>query len=227
MRNRIAVLLSLALMFALVGACASSKENTKESKDETKAQAQSPEESEGEMAQNDDEEGEDEEGDEDDEDEEEGDEHPGDEHPGDEHPGDEKEEGEEHPGDEHPGDEAKKKSFSPKDIKTAMRNHIDAQSKDGVFTIKDEETGETLELEFVKIHDPVREMAGKGYFGCTDFHVSGEKGKVYDLDFWLNPKSGELKVTKSKVHKHPVKENGEWVKKARYTFKNDKIAEVK
>ncbi len=168
----------------------------------------------------------------------EGEEHPGDkaeekegdEHPGDEHPGDDAED-DEHPGDdaggdEHPGDEAKNE-FTAKDIKTAMKSHIDSETDDnGVFTIQDEKAGEKLKLKFVKIHDPVRKMEGKGYFACTDFHVKGSKDKLYDLDFWLNPKNGELAVNKTKIHKHPAKKDGEWVKEARYTFKNDKVVEL-
>lgn len=150
----------------------------------------------------------------------EGDEHPGDEHPGDEHPGDDAK------GDEHPGDKAKS-DFTAKQIKKAMKSHIDSETNDkGVFTIQDEKAGEKLMLKFVKIHDPVRKMEGKGYFACTDFHVKGSKDELYDLDFWLNPKDGELAVNKTKIHKHPVKKDGKWMKKARYTFKNDKVVEL-
>ncbi len=156
----------------------------------------------------------------------------GEEHPGDEHPGDEAEEGEEHPGDEaegdeHPGDEAKKESFTAEEIKSAMKSHIKNESGDnGVFSIQDEKAGEKLQLKFVKIHDPVRKMEGKGYFACTDFHAKDADKKLYDLDFWLNPNDGELTVTKSKIHKHPAKKDGEWKKEARYTFQNDKVVEL-
>jgi hypothetical protein len=158
----------------------------------------------------------------------------GDEHPGDEHPGDEAE-GDEHPGDEHPGDDAEgdehpgdkaKSDFTAKEIKKAMKSYIDSETDDGIFTIQDEKAGEKLKLKFVKIHDPVRKMEGKGYFACTDFHVKGSKDKLYDLDFWMNPKDGELAVNKSKIHKHPVEKDGEWVKEARYTFKNDEVVEL-
>lgn len=153
-------------------------------------------------------------------------EHPGEGH--EEHPGDGKKE---HPGEgqkEHPGDK-KMKKVTASDIKSAIRNHIKKRTKEGTkgaFTIKDSKAGKKLELKFVKIHEPVRKMKGKGYFACTDFHVKGEKDKIYDLDFWLKSKKKGLAVTKEKIHKHPVKQDGEWVKKARYTFKGDKIVEV-
>jgi len=134
----------------------------------------------------------------------------------------------EHAGEEHAGESAK--SYSAKQIKEAMNEYIQSETKknDGVFIIEDKKTSKTLKLKFVKIHDPVRKIEGKGYFACTDFYPSeGPEEKLYDLDFWLNPKEGKLMVTKSEIHKHPVLENDLWVKKARYTFIDDKPVEIK
>lgn len=52
----------------------------------------------------------------------------------------------------------------------------------------------------------------------------GEPDKLYDLDFWMNDKTGELGVYRSKVHKEPRKSllYG-WYKQPRYTFVDDKI----
>ncbi len=165
-----------------------------------------------------------------------GKEHPGEEHPGKEHPGKEHP-GKEHPGEEHehPGEEKKEHpgstahNFTAADIKTAMMAHIKAHTKEtnGTFVIRDEKTNEKLKLEFVKIHDPVRKIDGKGYFACTDFHPVGtEATKLYDLDFWLNPEDGQLKVTKTSIHKHPKLKASNWVKQARYTFVDDEPVEV-
>ena len=161
-------------------------------------------------------------------------EHPGtaaQEHPGNaaqEHPGNAA--AQEHPGNaaqEHPGQAAK--NYSAAEIKAAMRAHIDAmvQKGGGVFRLKDDKTGENLELNFVKIHDPVRKIRGNTYFACTDFSVKGQKDKLYDLDFWLTPMNGKLMVTATKIHKEPVFKNGKWVKKARFTYVNDKPVVVK
>ncbi|MCG7907047.1 MAG: hypothetical protein JAY95_10990, partial [Candidatus Thiodiazotropha taylori] len=59
---------------------------------------------------------------------------------------------------------------------------------------------------------------------CTDFHVVGEPDKLYDLDFWMNDKTGQLKIYQSKVHKEPRWSllYG-WYKQPRYTFVNDEI----
>lgn len=111
------------------------------------------------------------------------------------------------------------------DIKSTMIKHIEATvSEEGIFHMLDDKTGEELALKFVRIHDPVRQIGSDIYFACTDFHVVGEEDKLYDLDFWMNDKTGELKVFQSKVHKEPRKSllYG-WYKQPRYTFVNDEI----
>lgn len=135
----------------------------------------------------------------------------------------------EHPGDEHAGTQAP--VFTAQQIKEAMKKHIDKTTQNGVFAIHDMKTHQDLKLQFIKIHDPVRKIEGKGYFACTDFEVIGETGKLYDLDFWLNPKDGKLGrhalvVTETKIHKEPKLEGGKWTKMARYTFINDKPVEI-
>ena len=142
-------------------------------------------------------------------------------------------EGAEHAGTgaEHAGEAAgKSRGYTAEDIKAAMTAHIEGEiaKGGGALKIVDEKTGKPLALEFVKIHDPVRKVEGKGYFACTDFHPQGaEAGKTYDLDFWLHPTDGELQVVDTRIHKHPVRKGGGWEKEARYTFVNDNPVEVK
>ncbi|MBI1865729.1 MAG: hypothetical protein HYR98_08410 [Nitrospirae bacterium] len=129
----------------------------------------------------------------------------------------------EHPG-EHPG--AKAKEFTASEIKKTMMDHINKGTKagGGAFKLKDaDDGGKELSLKFVQIHDPVRKIAGKGYFACIDFQAAGgDKGQLYDIDFWLAPKDGQLVVTETKVHKAPVKDGGTWAKKERDNFDGDK-----
>ena len=116
-------------------------------------------------------------------------------------------------------------SYYAEDIKSSMTQHIKMKADaDGIFQLRDEKTGELLHLRFVKIHDPVRQIGSDIYFACTDFHVIGEPKKLYDLDFWMNDKTGELKVYESKVHKEPKWSllYG-WYKQPRYTFVNDQV----
>ena len=111
------------------------------------------------------------------------------------------------------------------DIKSSMTQHIKMKADtDGVFHLLDDKTGEVLLLKFVQIHDPVRQIGSDIYFACTDFHVLGKPKKLYDLDFWMNDKTGELKVYDSKVHKEPKWSllYG-WYKQPRYTFVNDQV----
>ena len=111
------------------------------------------------------------------------------------------------------------------DIKQAMVDYVaEQEDENGVFHLRDDKTGEMLALKFVKIHDPVRVINSSTYFACTDFHVAGEPKKLYDLDFWMNPVTGELKIYDTKVHKEPRKSllYG-WYKQPRYTFVNDRV----
>lgn len=121
-----------------------------------------------------------------------------------------------------------KTEFTAQDIKDAMLAHIESkvQADNGVLKIYDDKASQVLQLKFVKIHDPVRKIEGKGYFACTDFEVVGEAGKLYDLDFWLSAQNGALVVTDTRIHKEPTGKIGAWEKKERYTFVNDNPVEV-
>lgn len=115
--------------------------------------------------------------------------------------------------------------YYEEDIKAAMLAHIEARvDEQGVFRMRDEKTGETLALKFVKIHDPVRRIDGITYFACTDFHVVGHPDKLYDLDFWMRPQDGRLRIYDEKIHKEPRHSPlYGWYKQPRYTFVKDEI----
>ncbi len=124
-----------------------------------------------------------------------------------------------------PNSDKSPRKYYVEDIKDAMLKHISAKADvDGIFHLRDDKTGEILTLRFVKIHDPVRKINDSTYFACTDFHVVGEPKKLYDIDFWMNPVTGELKIYDTKVHKEPRKSllYG-WYKQPRYTFVNDRV----
>ena len=119
-------------------------------------------------------------------------------------------------------------TYYVEDIKAAMLAHIESRvDDDGVFRLRDEKTGEALALKFVKIHDPVRRIDGTTYFACTDFHVVGEPDKLYDLDFWMRPKEGRLRIYAEKIHKEPRHSPiYGWYKQPRYTFVKDEIVQL-
>ena len=115
--------------------------------------------------------------------------------------------------------------FYVEDIKSTMQAYVASQvDADGIFHLKDDKSGEILALKFVMVHDPVRQIRDNIYFACTDFHVLGDPEKLYDIDFWMDGSSGELKVYDTRVHKEPRSSllYG-WYKHPRYTFVNDEV----
>jgi hypothetical protein len=118
---------------------------------------------------------------------------------------------------EHPGDMEVTRAWQ---VMGAIHNYI-ATNKDanGDLPIKDDKTGETVPLQFVEIHQPVRHLKKDGqYFVCTDFRKPGSKDEYYDIDFWVTQKSGKLAVSDVKMHKVPMQEDGIWTQVPRYTF---------
>ena len=118
---------------------------------------------------------------------------------------------------EHPGDMEVTRAWH---VMSAIHNYIAThKDKDGNLDVKDDKTGETVPLEFVEIHQPVRHLKKNGeYFACTDFRKPGSQDEYYDIDFWVNEKTGKLEVNNVKMHKVPVQEDGIWTQVPRYTF---------
>jgi len=118
---------------------------------------------------------------------------------------------------EHPGSMEVTRAWQ---VMSAIHNYIiENKDKNGDLPIKDDKTGKTLPLQFVEIHQPVRHLKKNGeYFVCTDFRKPGSKDEYYDIDFWVNEKTGKLEVDNVKIHKVPVKEDGVWTQVPRYTF---------
>ncbi|XSG81643.1 MAG: hypothetical protein ACPW61_11245 [Methyloligella sp. ZOD6] len=118
---------------------------------------------------------------------------------------------------EHPGETEVIRGWH---VMSAIHNYIaDNKDEHGALVIEDEKTGQSISLEFIEIHQPVRRLKGDGeFFACTDFRKMGTRDAYYDVDFWLDEKSGDLKVTDVKLHKVPVKEDGIWMQEFRYKF---------
>jgi hypothetical protein len=118
---------------------------------------------------------------------------------------------------EHPGDMEVTRAWH---VMSAIHNYIAAnRDENGNLPVKDDKTGETVPLEFIEMHLPVRHLKKDGqYFACTDFRKPGSKDEYYDIDFWLDETTGKLQVTGVKMHKVPVQEDGIWVQEPRYTF---------
>src|SRR6476469_5043960 len=125
----------------------------------------------------------------------------------------------------HPGDLEVTRAWQ---VMSAIHGYIAThKDKDGNLEIKDDKTGESLPLEFVEIHQPVRHLKKEGeYFACTDFRKPGSQDEYYDIDFWVNQKTGTLEVDNVKVHKVPVQEAGVWTQVPLYNFDGMDIEET-
>ncbi len=122
------------------------------------------------------------------------------------------------PASEHPGESEVKRGW---EVMSALHEHIAAERAkgDGTYKLKDDKTGEELSLDFIGIHQPVRKMKQDGrYFACTDFRRASSKDQYYDIDFWMDEKSGKITVKEVRVHKVPQLEDGNYVQVPRYSF---------
>ena len=93
---------------------------------------------------------------------------------------------------EHPGDMEVTRAWQ---VMSAIHNYI-ATNKDanGDLPVKDDKTGETVPLQFVEIHQPVRHLKKDGqYFVCTDFRKPGSTDEYYDIDFWVTRRAASLR----------------------------------
>lgn len=127
----------------------------------------------------------------------------------------------EHPT-EHPAEHPSKETsviITKDNLADAIVQYVETESnQDMKFIVEDPETGESLELELVKVHkDRLSAVGDNLYFACADFKA--QNGKIYDLDVFMNGKSAEeLSFTKFLVHKEEgverygwQEENGEWI----------------
>lgn len=124
------------------------------------------------------------------------------------------------PASEHPGHMAAKRGW---EVMSAVEQGALAQAakNNGVFKLKDDKTGEVLNLEFIDTHQPIRQLDENGhYFACTDFRLVGTKDQIYDVDFWVNDKDGTMTVEQTKVHKVPQLKDGKWIQVPRYEWKD-------
>jgi hypothetical protein len=131
------------------------------------------------------------------------------------------------PASEHPGETEEKRAW---EVMSAIHEHIAKERREhkGIYQLIDDKTGADLALEFVEIHQPIRKLQQDGrYFACTDFRLQGSQDEYYDIDFWLDDKSGTVTVGEVRIHKVPQQEAGVWVQIPRYNFDGLNYEEVK
>lgn len=122
------------------------------------------------------------------------------------------------PASEHPGESEEKRAWEV--ISAIEANVLEQRLQDkGQYILTDEKTGETVSLEFVGVHQPVRRLKEDGrYFACTDFRKHGSTSEYYDIDFWLNDDDGSIRVGEVRIHKVPEMKDGGFVQINRYNF---------
>src|SRR6266516_267495 len=114
------------------------------------------------------------------------------------------------------------REVSKADISAGIKKHIandTKKSSDRKFHVT--YGGKNLALDLVKVHDDrLSNLGGGKYFACVDMKVSD--GTVYDIDFFMAGKQGDMRVTETSVHKVNGKplynwkeEGGVWKKVSR------------
>lgn len=110
-------------------------------------------------------------------------------------------------------------------VRATVEEHIRnaAAESGGLYRLRDERTGRTLDLELVrasivstsalwKVHDPRHRDEGQAFFACTLFHLAGgPPEKRYDVDVRVEPRGGELVVTDVRIHKETQLVAGKWI----------------
>jgi hypothetical protein len=95
---------------------------------------------------------------------------------------------------------AKTDSAPTADIQAGIERHIETQVHQGEGFFKLPYRNRELRLKLVKVHTEYLSKLGPGrYFACVD--LVDTSGDVYDVDFFLAGKPGEMKVTETTVHK--------------------------
>jgi hypothetical protein len=106
--------------------------------------------------------------------------------------------------------------YSAKDVTTFIEGEIAsaAAKNDGLFPVNDSMLGQTLSLKLVTV-DFVRTLHGYGFFPNVVFADSTDPDKKYQVDFWVKPGNGKLRIVDVRVYKAPRKEGEKWVQMTR------------
>ena len=120
----------------------------------------------------------------------------------------------EHPA-EHPKGRSPKSSLTKEQLADAIEAYVANESAKtkGLYTIKDDKTGDQLRMMLHKVHRERLSRVGKNtYFACADFKA--DNGKMYDIDFFMTGTTKEnLNFSKFSIHKVNGKERYTWRKK--------------
>ncbi|TDQ18962.1 transglutaminase superfamily protein [Algoriphagus boseongensis] len=103
------------------------------------------------------------------------------------------------------------------EIEAGIKAYIDAKTLEngGIFPVKDE--NHDLKMKLVRVHtEYLSNLGPESHFACVD--LVDESGDVYDVDFFMNGKPGEMDVTQTTVHKLNGKPFYSWKQKTDKTW---------
>jgi transglutaminase-like putative cysteine protease len=106
-----------------------------------------------------------------------------------------------------------KKKVTIEEVEQGIRSNIVARTEAGGGYFNFQKDSVDLHLKLVRVHTEYLSVLGPDqYFACVD--LATENGDVYDMDFFLTGTPGEMRVTRTDLHKL----NG----KPYYTWKRNK-----
>lgn len=110
------------------------------------------------------------------------------------------------------------------EIEAGIRKWIETNTaEDGFFHLKD--SGRNYQMKLVRVHTEYLSSLGpESSFACVDLAESG--GDVYDVDFFLAGKAGDMKVTETSVHKLNGKPWYTWKQQPDKTWKRHPVKDA-
>ena len=86
------------------------------------------------------------------------------------------------------------------DVEKGIRENIDARVKEGNGYFTYQKDTFDLKLKLVRVHTEFLSILGPNeFFACVD--LATENGDVYDVDFFMEGQAGQMKVTRTNIHK--------------------------
>lgn len=104
-----------------------------------------------------------------------------------------------------------KKKVTIEEVEAGIRANIEARVKDGEGYFNYQKDSVDLSLKLVRVHTEYLSVLGPNeFFACVD--LATENGDVYDMDFFMSGEPGDMKVTRTDLHKLNGKPYYTWKK---------------
>lgn len=127
-----------------------------------------------------------------------------------------------------PNDSTEKETENRKttvaDIEEGIRSYIKSETNrnGGYFPLV--QKGDTMRLKLVRVHtEYLSNLGPNSHFACVD--LADENGDVYDVDFFLTGRPGDMDVTQTTLHKENGKPYYNWKQAEDKTWKRVPVKE--